>query len=399
MTIVFEDMQKAAGTRNVDRRAMAVLSLGHMLSDATQVAVPALLPFLVREQGISYAAAGTLVLASTAASSILQPLFGYVSDRKPFPALMPLGLVVGGLGVALVGVAPGYPLVVLCVILSGLGVAAFHPEASRFANLVSGDRRATGMSYFSVGGSAGFALGPLLLTPLVLVFGLPGTLLFAVPLTIASVVVGLWLPQLSRFRQVPEKEKHQEVVETRELRGAFVRLSGVIAVRSVLSFGLTTFVPLYFTNVFSSSAVVANGALSLMLSTMVLGTLIGGRLADRFGRRPVLVASLFARAPLLFAFTFAGEVTGMLLLVLVGLTTVGFGITTVMGQEYLPGRIGLASGFTVGIAVGAGGLGSPILGALADNFSLSAVMISLALLPILAALLALSLPEKTSGDP
>jgi hypothetical protein len=147
--------EKGGASEGVDRRAMAVLSLGHLCSDATQVAVPALLPFLVREQGISYAAAGTLVLASTVASSVVQPLFGHFSDRKSFAALMPLGLALGALGIALVGLAPSYPSILLAVVISGLGVAAFHPEATRFAGLVSGERRATGMSVFSVGGNAG----------------------------------------------------------------------------------------------------------------------------------------------------------------------------------------------------------------------------------------------------
>ena len=386
--------------RGVDRRAMAVLSLGHLFSDATQVAVPALLPFLVREQGISYAAAGMLVLASTVASSVVQPLFGHLSDRRSFPVFMPLGLLVGGVGIALVGVAPSYPLVVLCVILSGLGVAAFHPEASRFASLVSGDRRATGMSYFSVGGTAGFAVGPLLLTPLVLYFGLPGTLFFAIPPAVVAVAAARELPRLSGFRSIPVAEEHEmqaaeEVTGARERWKAFVRLSGVISVRSILSYGLTAFVPLYFTQVFSSSVAAANGILSLMLLAGTFGSLLGGRLADRFGRRPVLVVSLVVRSPLLLAFVFSGEVAGALLLVFAGLSTAGFGITTVMGQEYLPGRTGLASGLTLGLATGVGGVGSPVLGALADGLGLTAVMVCLALLPVPAALLALSLPRET----
>src|SRR3712207_6053668 len=151
---------------------MAVLSAGHLFTDLNQGAVAALLPFLVTERDLTLAAAGALVLGSTVSSSVVQPLFGIFSDNRPIPALMPLGVLLAGIGMSLVGLAPSYPLIFLCVVVSGIGVAAFHPEAARFANYVSGSRRARGMSFFSVGGNAGVALGPALTTPLVLIFGL-----------------------------------------------------------------------------------------------------------------------------------------------------------------------------------------------------------------------------------
>jgi FSR family fosmidomycin resistance protein-like MFS transporter len=165
----------------VDRRAMATLSAGHMLTDIAQGAIPALLPFLIVERGLSYAAASALILAATISSSVIQPLFGHISDRRSLPWLMPLGPALGGIGVALIGIAPSYPWTFAAVLVSGIGVASFHPEASRFANYVSGARRASGMSLFSVGGNVGFALGPVVVTPLVLIFGLSGTLFLILP--------------------------------------------------------------------------------------------------------------------------------------------------------------------------------------------------------------------------
>src|SRR5687768_1998880 len=128
---------------------MGALSAGHLFTDLNQGAVAALLPFLVAERGLTLAAAGALVLAATVSSSVVQPLFGVFSDNRPLPSLMPLGVLLGGVGMALVGVASSYSLIFLCVVLSGIGVAAFHPEAARFANYVSGSRRAQGMSFFS----------------------------------------------------------------------------------------------------------------------------------------------------------------------------------------------------------------------------------------------------------
>lgn len=382
----------------MDRRAMAVLAFGHLCSDATQVAVPALLPFLVREQGISYAAAGWLVLASTVASSIVQPLFGHFSDRRSCAAFMPLGLALGALGIALVGVVPGYPSVLLAVVLSGLGVGAFHPEATRFAGFVSGGRLATGMGVFSVGGNAGFALGPLLLTPLVLNFGLPGTLPFALlPLAMAG-VLAFELPRLAGFRSGPVGGAGRD--EAPDLWGAFAALAGVISLRSVVQFGLIAFVPLYYSAVFSSSETVANAALSVTLLAGAAGTLVGGSLADRHGRRAVLLGSLLPLPPLFACFLLSGPIAGMAFLVPIGAATVAsYSVTVVMGQEYLPGRLGVASGFTVGLAIGMGGVGSPVLGALADGSGLPAVMVVLSLLPIPAALLVLRLPRKPPTKP
>src|SRR5690348_2918944 len=127
----------------VDRRAMATLSAGHLFTDISQGSVPALLPFLIAQDHLSYAAASALVLAATISSSVIQPLFGHVSDRRSMPWLMPLGPALGGLGIALAGIAPSYEVLFACIVLSGIGVAAFHPEGSRFANYVSGSRRAS----------------------------------------------------------------------------------------------------------------------------------------------------------------------------------------------------------------------------------------------------------------
>src|SRR5919199_495444 len=191
---------------------MSVLSAGHLFTDLNQGAVAALIPYLVDERGLSLAAAGTLVLAATVSSSVVQPLFGVFSDNRPLPVLMPLGVLLGGTGMALVGVAPSYPLIFLCVVLSGIGVAAFHPEAARFANYVSGSRRARGMSFFSVGGNAGVALGPVLATPLVVLLGIPGALLLVLPAFVMGLVLFHELSRLRTFRP--------EMMETAGKKGA-----------------------------------------------------------------------------------------------------------------------------------------------------------------------------------
>jgi MFS transporter, FSR family, fosmidomycin resistance protein len=375
---------------------MAGLSAGHLFTDLNQGAVAALLPFLISERGISLAAAGALVFAATVSSSIVQPLFGIFSDRRPLPALMPLGVLLAGCGMALVGVAPSYPLIMLCVVLSGIGVAAFHPEAARFANYVSGSGRARGMSFFSVGGNTGFALGPALATPLVVVFGLPGAMFLALPAVAMATVLFLELPRMLGFKPEAVESGGERSDAAPEHWWPFARMIGVVIVRSFVYFGFVAFVASYYERVLDVSPALGNAALTLMLFGGAAGTLTMGPLADRFGRRTVLGASMLLLPPLIFCFTLAGPFVGMALLVLVGAATVGtFGITVVMGQEYLPGRIGLAAGITMGLSIGLGGVGAPLLGLVADSAGLSFTMLVIAVLPVLGILLTLTLPRGT----
>src|SRR2546421_3735218 len=160
---------------------MTLLSAGHLGTDFANGALPALLPFLVDRFGLSYTLAATIMLASAVSSSVIQPLFGLWSDRRGAIWLLPAGVALGGIGIGLAAASPSYGLVALCVVLAGLGTAAYHPEGSKFAAYASGARRASGMSLFSVGGNIGYALGALVTTPIVVALGLTGGLLLMVP--------------------------------------------------------------------------------------------------------------------------------------------------------------------------------------------------------------------------
>ena len=186
----------ATAFRDLDRRGLAALASGHAVADLCQGAVPALIPFLISERGYSYSAVGALLLFVTVGSSIIQPAFGAVSDRLSLSWLMPVGVALAAIGIGLAGVAPSFGLTAVAVGIGGLGVAAFHPEGARYANYASGTRRGTGMSLFSVGGNAGFALGPILITPAVLIFGLSGTLIVAVVPLLVAVFLAFELPKL-----------------------------------------------------------------------------------------------------------------------------------------------------------------------------------------------------------
>ena len=264
-----------------DRRGLAVLATGHLWADFLQGAIPALLPFLIAEHGYSYGAAGALLLAASLGSSIVQPLFGVASDRLSLPWLMPVGLALGGAGLAAVGLADSYAATFAAVVVSGLGVAAFHPEAARYANYASRGERGRGMSLFSLGGNAGFALGPLLVTPAVLAFGLPGTVLALIPLWLAAgLLVARARPACARTRPLRWRGERRSRRSGTDEWGPFARLASVVGLRSAMFFGLQAFVPVYFAVELGTSEAAGNAALSVMLVAGAVGTYVGGRLGS-----------------------------------------------------------------------------------------------------------------------
>ena len=375
----------------LDKRAMAALSAGHFATDFANGALPALLPFMVDRFDLSYTLAAALMLASAASSSLIQPLFGAWSDRRGALWLLPTGVALAGVGIALASAAPAYWLVVLLVVVSGLGVAAYHPEGSKFAAYSSGRRRASGMSLFSLGGNLGYGLGPTATTPLVLAFGLTGGLLLAVPCLAVAALLLAAVPFLAGF--APERGTTAASSAEPDRPGALGLLLGVIAFRSVAWFGLVTFVPLWEVSLGHSKAH-GSHLLSLMLLAGGLGTLAAGPTADRLGRRPVLVASMAATGPLILAYVLAGGIFGALALALVGVCVIGtFGVTMVMSQEYLPRRIGMASGLSTGLSIGLGGVAAVGLGAIADSIDLRSAMYAAAAAPLAGLVLAALLPS------
>ena len=378
------------------RRTIALLATAHLFDDINQGVIPALIPFFVAERGFTIAAAAGLVFSSNISSSVLQPLFGVLADRRSAPWLIPAGLFLAGSGVALAGIAPTYALVLAAVAVTGVGVAAFHPEAARQVYTHSGPRRATAMSFFAVGGNLGFAVGPALATPLQILLGLRGTILLVLPALLMAVILvraGTHDPgaaaAIGRSRDNAGPDRWS----------AFLILSGPIVCRAIVFYGLNTFIPLYWIREFGASKAAGGVALSVMLSAGVAGTLAGGWLADRFGRRIVVFVSMIASVPLLAAFAAATSRTAAFaLLVPMGLVLyVPFSVMTVMSQEYLPGRVGTASGLTIGLAVTLGGLAAPILGRLADVHGVRMPVSILVLVALAGALTTLALPRETFG--
>jgi MFS transporter, FSR family, fosmidomycin resistance protein len=382
----------------IDRKGMSVLSSGHLATDFASGAVPALLPFFTVEFDLSYTLTAVLILAALISSSVVQPLFGLWSDRRGALWLLPAGLALAGGGLGLAAVAPSYPVLLALIFIAGIGIAAFHPEGAKFAVFLSGKKRASGMSLFNIGGNLGYALGPIIVTPLVLWLGLgPGGLLASVPVIIASVAVLGALPYLARQR--PQHTAGTRDAGAKDDVRAMVILAGVIGLRSVAWFTLIAFVPLWAVSQGDTEAE-GNRLLSLMLLAGAVGTLLLGPIADRFGIRRTLLVAQVLLTPLILVYVLAGGIAGAVALAVVGICVVGtFGLTMVLAQMYLPQHVGLASGLSVGLAMGLGGIAAVALGAVADAVDLKTALICSAFAPLLGVVLCFLLPAPQRPTP
>jgi FSR family fosmidomycin resistance protein-like MFS transporter len=386
----------------MNRRGVAMTSAAHVVDDIYQGCIPALLPFLVAERHYTYAAVSGLTLAATVLSSVAQPVFGWWTDRSPRRWMVAAGIATAATGVALAGVFHSYLVTWMVIAMSGLGVAAFHPEAARAARQAAGDSN-RGMSVFALGGNIGFALGTLVATPVLLLVGLRGTLLLALP---GAAMAVLLLARLSRTLDGPVGAPRRHTLPTGDDDWpAFRRLTAVVVARSVVFFGLTSFIALYFIHERGTSTAVGGAALTTFLAGGALGTVLGGWVADRHGRlasiRWGLAIIPLALAGMLVAPTVA---VAFPLVALVGVTMfMPFSVFVVLGQDYLPNRIGTASGVTVGLAVSVGGLFTPVLGWIADATSLRTTLWALVAVPVLALALSTRLrapaPRRPASTP
>jgi FSR family fosmidomycin resistance protein-like MFS transporter len=306
--------------------------------------------------------------------------------------LLPGGVVLSALCVAVAARAESYAMLLAAVFVSGLGIAAYHPEGSKFASFVSGSRRASGMAVFSVGGNIGFAIGPVF-GAAVLGVGLGYAPILALPgLVIAAALLfelrylarfDLGLTGAARFSGMPDRPR------------SFALLQGVVIARSTVHYGLFTFVPLWEVEKGASEAE-ATRLLFFFLAAGAVGTLLIGPLADRVGRKPIIIVTYLLTVPLVVVYATAGGTIGHVAVALAGMCVIStFGITTVFSQELLPSRIALASGLSIGLAIGLGGVFAVALGGLADSVDLQTAVLVSAIGPVIGAIAALWLPNDT----
>ncbi len=382
------------------RSRLAFLTATHVVDDLYQGAVPALLPFLAIERHYSYAGLTGITLAATFLASVVQPGFGALTDRyRDLGWLVAVGLLVAGLGIGAAGLGDSYAITWLAVAASGVGVAAYHPEATRTARGIAGDSTQA-MSWFTVGGNAGIALGPIFVAPILLTTRLHGTPLLALPAVVMATALAIrrpWRPGRStgmasaRRQGVPgqNEDGSRRVGVPRgghsDWRG-FGRLTLVVVLRSIAYFGVASLLALYVIRHFHASPEVGSAALTTFIGSGVIGTLGGGWLADRWQRVGTLRLGYGLAVPALLVLIAAPDVA----VVFAAASCLGialfapFAVQVTLGQDFLPNRIGVASGVTLGLAVSAGGVATPMFGLLADAHGLRTALVAVACFPAAA---------------
>ncbi len=369
-----------------------MLSVGHACVDVYQGAVASLVPFFVAERAYSYAAVSGIVLAASLLSSVAQPVFGALTDRWAMPWLLPVSTVLGGLGIALSGVSGSYAWTLAFVAVSGIGVAAYHPESARVARRVS-EGSHSAMAWFSLGGNLGFATAPLMVGAVVATGGLRLTPLLVVPALVGSV---LCLPVLRALGGPVRGDSGAAVATGTDDVVSFVKLSLAVVCRSIVFIGLSTFISLYVQQRPGGSTAAGTAALFVLYLGGAVGSVLGGQLANRWDRVTVARWSYLVTVAAVAGIVF---VPGPAIYVFVALTSVGlyvpFSLQVTLGQDYLPTRTGTASGITLGLTVSIGGLVTPLIGGVAHATSLRTALAPLILMPALSWLLFRTLPEPT----
>lgn len=378
-------------------KALLVFMLGHFTVDMYGGILPIMFPSFADTFDLSNRAVGMISLSFTAAASLSQPLFGYVADRWGSRYLAVGSMAWSAVMVGLIGLAPSFPAVITLAILAGLGSGAYHPQgASNAAAVVSDTNRNSALAFYTVGGTSGYALGPIIGAAALFFFGRGGTI---VVLPFGVIVAFALYRQFVRFNLgLPQRQTAAEIAARGAINWApLLIVISVVMLRSWVHSSVVSFVPLWFDELGYSSGFYSV-LQTLILGAGAAGTLLGGALADRHGQRRVLVLSLIGAAPLLVLFGALPGIQSVLLgPAFTFVADMSLSITLVLAQRFLPGRVGMASGFILGIGFVTGGIGVPVTGAFADAYGFSTAMMASSLILLIAAAVGTRIPGREAA--
>jgi len=379
-------------------KILAILAAGHFVTDINTGALPAFLPFLKESLGLSYALTASILLAFNITSSVIQPIFGFFSDRWSAKWLLPIGPLIASLGLALIGFSPSYSWILLFASVSGLGQASYHPEGFKTVNLLSGERKATAISLFHLGGNLGFAVGPILATFFFAYSGLQGSIWFVVPgilMMAAFLIIPHW-----RAPQVSSPSKIMGLPQPSSSANNFpgmVLLILAVVLRSATRLSLLAFVPFYFIKVLNYDPLVSGKYLSVFLLAGTVGITLGGFLADRFGYKRTVLISFLLTPLFLFLFFYTTGPLSLIFFALAGLFIISSNsVTMAMGQAFMPRNVAMASGLILGLAMGIGGIATTAFGWFADQFGIPFTLQATFFLPFAASAVFYFIPYPTA---
>ncbi|RKP48765.1 MFS transporter [Cohnella endophytica] len=372
------------------------ISLVHLLNDSVQSVIPAIFPILQESMKLSFAQIGWIAFTVNITASLLQPLIGLYTDKKPMPYLLPAGVLFSLIGMAVLAYAGTYGFVLLSVVFIGLGSAVLHPEASRVAYMAAGPRRGLAQSIFQTGGNIGQALAPVFTALIFVPFGQFGIIWFTIAAAVACVVqvyVARWYKgYIARQAARPRKVVEKKALPRKTIAYAMTILIMLLFSKFVYVASMTGFFAFYLIDYHHISKEYAQVFIFALLAAGAVGTFMGGPLADRFGRRNMIWFSILGTAPFSLLLPYANLFWTVVLCICIGFILLsGFSVIVVYAQELLPGMVGTVSGLFFGLAFGLGGVGSVLLGTLADATSIGFVIKLSAFLPLIG-LLAVFLP-------
>jgi FSR family fosmidomycin resistance protein-like MFS transporter len=383
-------------------RVLAAVSFCHVLNDMMQSLLPSIYPILKSSFHLNFTQIGFITLTFQITASLLQPVIGHYTDRKPMPYSLPIGMVFTLVGLLLLAIAPTFPLLLLAAALIGMGSAVFHPESSRVARMASGGKHGFAQSFFQVGGNTGSAIGPLLAVFIVLPHGQIGSAWFSIAALLGIFVlirVSRWYKaRLAHLQSKPAKHAEESAgLPRRQVITAIAILIALIFSKYFYLAALTSYYTFYLISKFHVSVQSSQLHLFAFLAAVAAGTLIGGPVGDRVGRKSVIWCSILGALPFTLVLPYANLFwTGILSVIIGFVIASAFSAILVYAQDLVPGRVGMISGLFFGFAFGMGGIGAAVLGKLADITSIIFVYKVCAYLPAIGLLTGLLPSTKKS---
>jgi FSR family fosmidomycin resistance protein-like MFS transporter len=391
--VVSTDIASETAPSSAFFRVLAAISFCHLLNDMVQALLPSIYPILKTSFHLNFGQIGILTLTYQITASLLQPVVGQFADRKPSPFSLPIGMGFTLSGLVLLSIAPTFGWLLLAAALVGVGSSVFHPESSRVAHMASGGRHGFAQSFFQVGGNTGSAIGPLLAAFVVLPHGQPGILWFTIPAMIGIVVltkVGFWSKHHLALTSLKKRNRPSDSYQTlsrKKVLSAIAILAALIFSKYFYLASLTSYYTFYLISRFHVPVRTSQIFLFIFLGAVAAGTLVGGPIGDRYGRKYVIWVSILGVLPFTLLLPHANLYwTGVLSVVIGFVISSAFSAILVYAQELVPGRIGLISGIFFGFAFGMGGIGAAILGRLADLTNIIFVYKACAYLPAIGLL-------------
>lgn len=362
------------------------ISASHMLNDMIQSVIPSIYPLLKINYALSFTQIGIITLVFQMTASLLQPIVGHVTDKKPFPKALASGMLFSLFGLICLSFAHDYAIILLSVAFIGMGSSVFHPEASRVAHLAAGGRKGLAQSIFQVGGNFGSATGPLLAAMIVVPFGQKYITVFGVLAVIAIIIlwkIGIWYQQNLKLKSVAI-DKEKKVLNRKTVLFSLFILLMLMFSKNFYMASMSSYFTFYLIDKFNLSVQQSQVYLFAFLAAVAAGTILGGPIGDKYGRKLVIWVSILGSAPFTLMLPYADLQWTIILAILIGLIiSSAFSAILVYGTELLPGKVGTIAGLFFGLSFGLGGIGSALLGKLADETSIAYVFSVCAFLPLI----------------